>query len=92
MMRTIPVPPSIDVLDPWQDVHVHMTFKTVDAPGQVEVAIAPYPEGNGVLLQLIDAAIVRLLAYRDDFMAAEAADMPVPPAALPVPWHAWTRR
>lgn len=91
-MHTSPVPSSIDVLDPWHDVHVHITFKTVDAPGQVEVAIEPYPEGNGVLLQLVNAAIVRLLAYRNDFMAAEEADVPTPPTSLPVPWHAWTRR
>ena len=85
-------PSSIDVLDPWHDVTVHVTFKTVDPHGLTEVVIDPEPRGDGLLLQLVDAAIARLVVYRNAFIDAEDGDTgSLPPTPLPEPWYGWGR-
>ncbi len=81
--------PSIGVLDAWHDVTVHVTFKTSDPTTLTDVVIEPDPEDNGCLLQLLDAAITRLIVYRDAFIDAEAED--AAPTPLPMPWYAWGR-
>jgi len=85
-------PPSLTALNPWQDVQLQITFKTVDPVDLTEVTLDPDPVDDGCLLQILDAAIRRLTAYRDAFMDAEENDVgSQPPGALPVPWYAWGR-
>ncbi len=92
MTTRIAATPSVSVLDPWRDVTVHVTFRTIDPITVTEIVVAPDPRSDGCLLQLIDAAITRLQAYREAFMRAEKDDVgSLPPTALPVPWHAWGR-
>jgi len=84
--------PSISTLDPWRDVTVHVTFKTSDPMNITEIAVDPYPTDNGCLLQLLDAAIIRLGAYREALIEAEEEDRgPLPAPAPSVPWSAWGR-
>lgn len=79
-MLTPTAPASIAVLDAWRDHTVRITFRPVDPLGITEVVIDPEPCDNGRLVQLIQAAIVRLLVYHRDFLAAAAQDAaPVPP-------------
>lgn len=85
-MTTSAVTPSIaPALDAWSDVTVAATFKTCDAIGLTEVAIDPEPVSESCYLQILDAAIRRLIAYRDAYCAAEAED--AAPIRLPMPWH-----
>ncbi len=92
MTTRIAATSSVSVLDPWRDVTVHVTFRTIDPINVTEIVVDPDPSSDGCLLQLIDAAITRLQAYREAFMRAEEDDTgSLPPPALPVPWHAWGR-
>ncbi len=75
--------PSIHALDAWREHTVSVTFRTVDAVGHAGVTVDPEPLENGVLLHLVEAAIVRLVAWRRDFLEAEAADVCAQPARLP---------
>lgn len=92
-MTTSAVASSIaGALDAWSDVTVAATFTTSDPIDCTEVVIDPEPLTESCYLQLIDAAIRRLVAYRDAFIAAEEADTGVlPPTPLPVPWYGWGR-
>ena len=81
MITRTAAPPSVLALDSWRDHTVSITFRTVDPVGATELAVAPDPVDDGVLLQLVEAAIVRLVAWRRDFMEAEAED------AVPVPFR-----
>jgi len=84
--------PSISPLDPWCDVTVHVTFKTIDPITSTEIVVDPYPADDDCLLHLLDAAITRLQAYREALIEAEEEDRgPLPAPTLPVPWHAWGR-
>lgn len=84
--------PSISTLDPWRDMTVQVTFRTVDPIHSTEVVIDPYPTDDGCLLQLLDATITRLRAYREALLEAEEEDRePLPASARPVPWYAWGR-
>ncbi len=80
---------SVSALDAWDDVTVHVTFQTSAPLTQTEVVVAPDPVDDACLLQLIDAAISRLIAYRLAYRAAEAED--AAPTPLPMPWYAWGR-
>jgi len=92
MITRIAATPSISVLDPWRDVTMHVTFRTIDPINVTEIVVDPDPGGDGCLLQVIDAAITRLQACREAFMQAEEDDTgSLPPTALPVPWYAWCR-
>ncbi len=92
MTTHIAATPSVSHLDPWRDVTVQVTFKTVDPITMTEIVVDPDPSSDGCLLQLIDAAITRLRAYREAFTRAEKDDAGSrPPTALPVPWYAWGR-
>jgi len=83
--------PSISPLDPWRDITVHVTFKTIDPITSTEIVVDPYPDDD-CLLHLLDAAITRLQAYREALIEAEEEDRgPLPTPTLPVPWHAWGR-
>jgi hypothetical protein len=66
------------------DVTVSATFTPTDPVGATEVLITPEPATTCGVLELLDAAIVRLLAYRDGYRAASEKDAaPV----LPAPWY-----
>ncbi len=96
---SIPARTAIALYD--GDVSVTATF-TPDAPiGATEVVASIDLPDDAALLNLLDATITRLIAYRDTYRQAmtendqplrdEAAD-PVPvraPLPLPVPWYAW---
>lgn len=77
-------PPSVLALDAWRDHTVSLTFRTVDPVGRVELTVDPDPLANAVLLQLVEAAIVRLVAWRRDFIEAEAGDAVALPYRLPL--------
>jgi hypothetical protein len=47
------------------DVTVSATFTPTDPVGSTEVLIMPEPATIGAVLELLDAAIVRLRAYRN---------------------------
>ncbi len=84
--------PSISTLDPWRDMTVHVTFRTVDPINSTEIVVDPYPSDDGCLLQLLDVTITRLRAYREALIEAEEEDRePLPASARPVPRHAWGR-
>lgn len=86
------VTPSISTLDPWRDMTVQIMFRTVDPIHSTEVVVDPYPTDDGCLLQLLDATITRLRAYREALLEAEEEDRePLPASARPVPWYAWGR-
>ncbi len=83
------------------DVSVTATFRPLDPIDATEVvASLDLPDDIG-LLNLLNTTITRLIAYRDAYQQAMAAnDQPVmdadaapaplrAPLALPVPWHAW---
>jgi hypothetical protein len=96
---SIPPRPAIALYD--GDVSVTTTFRPLDPLSATEVvASLDLPDATG-LLNLLDATITRLIAYRDAYQQAMTAnDQPVmdddadpaPPRAplpLPVPWYAW---
>jgi len=92
MTTRIAATSSVSVLDPWRDVTVHVTFRTIDPINVTEIVVDPHPTDNGCLLQLLDAAIIRLGAYREALIEAEEEDRgPLPAPAPSVPWSAWGR-
>jgi hypothetical protein len=66
------------------DVTVSATFTPTDPVGSTEVLITPEPATTSGVLELLDAAIVRLLAYRDGYRAASEKDAG---PAFPAPWY-----
>jgi len=87
------IPPRTAVALDDGDVSVTASFRPLDPIGSTEVvASLDLPDATG-LLNLLDATIVRLIAYRDAYQQAMDADAdPAPvraPLPLPVPWYAW---
>lgn len=78
---------SVPALDLWRDVTIHTTFRAVDPIGLTEVVVEPEPDDDGVLLHTLDAAITRLITYRNAFLAAAAEDSASTP--LPMPRDSW---
>ena len=78
-------PPSVLALDGYRDVAIRIAFRMADPIGLTEVALDPEPGDNGQLLQLLEAALVRLATYRRDFIAAELED--VTPSPAPIALH-----
>jgi hypothetical protein len=76
---------SICALDDWRDYSVRITFRPVDPLGVVEVVIDPEPSDDRRLMRLVEAAIVRLMTYRRDFLAAAAEDAAIPYCGSTVP-------
>jgi hypothetical protein len=73
------------------DVSVTATFRPRDPIGATEVVASLALPDDAALLNLLDATITRLIAYRDAYQQAMDAD-PAParaPLPLPVPWYAW---
>ena len=68
------------------DVTVTATFHPADPIGATEVVITPEPASYAGVLEMLDAAIVRLLAYRDGYKAASEKDAAPP---LSAPWTGW---
>jgi len=96
---SIPPCPAVALYD--GDVSVTATFRPLDPIDATEVvASLDLPDDAG-LLTLLDTTIARLIAYRDAYQQAMAAnDQPVmdadadpapvrAPLPLPVPWYAW---
>ncbi len=87
------IPPRTAVALDDGDVSVTASFRPLDPIGSTEVvASLDLPDATG-LLNLLDATIVRLIAYRDAYQQAMDADAdPAPvrtPLPQPVPWYAW---
>ncbi len=68
------------------DVTVTATFHPTDPIGATEVVITPEPATHARVLDLLDAAIVRLLAYRDGYKTASDKDTT---PLFPAPWYGW---
>jgi hypothetical protein len=96
---SIPPRPAIALYD--GDVSVTVTFCPLDPLDATEVvASLDLPDDTG-LLNLLDTTITRLIAYRNAYQQAMAANDqparaedtdPAPvraPLPLPVPWYAW---
>ncbi len=75
------------------DVSVTTTFRPHDPIGATEVVASLDLPDATALLNLLDATIARLIAYRDAYQQAMTEDSePAPvraPLPLPVPWYAW---
>jgi len=82
------------------DVHITATFHPCSPVDSTEVSMSLDPLDDTDLLNLLDATITRLIAYRDAYrqamtendqpaMEEDAATVPPPPLPLPVPWYAW---
>ncbi len=75
------------------DVSVTATFCPYDPIGVTEVVASLDLPDDTALLNLLDATIARLTAYRDAYHQAMTEDAdPAPvraPLPLPVPWYAW---
>lgn len=81
------VPPLVVVAHAHDgDVTVSATFTPTDPVGSTEVLITPEPATTSGLLELLDAAILRLRAYRDGYKAASEKDAM---RVLPAPWSRW---
>ncbi len=84
---TIPsIPLLVIVARDDNDVTVTATFYPTDPIGATEVVITPEPATHARVLDLLDAAIVRLLAYRDGYKTASDKDAAPP---LSAPWYGW---
>ncbi len=81
------------------DVHMTATFRPSSSIGSTEVTTSLDPLDDTALLDLLDATITRLIAYRTAYQQAmtendqpvieeDAATVP-PPLPLPTPWYAW---
>ena len=66
------------------EVAVSATFTSTDPIGSTEVLIIPEPATTSGVLELLDAAIIRLLAYRDGYKAAGEKDAA---PLFPAPWY-----
>jgi len=75
--------PSVLSLDAYRDTAIRIAFRLADPIGLTEVAVEPDPSDNAQLLQLIEAALLRLAAYRRDFIEAAAEDAIDAPLPLP---------
>ncbi len=87
------IPPCTAVALYDADVSVTATFRPLDPIGSTEViASLDFPDATA-FLNLLDATIARLTAYRDAYQQAMTEDAdPAPvraPLPLPVPWYAW---
>ena len=75
------------------DMSVTTTFRPHDPLGSTEVVASLDLPDDTALLNLLDATIARLIAYRDAYQQAMTEDAdPAPvraPLPLPVPWYAW---
>jgi hypothetical protein len=102
VVASIPsIPPCTAIALYDGDVSVTTTFRPHDPIDATEVvASIDLPDATG-LLNLLDATITRLIAYRDAYQQAMTAnDQPVmeedadpapvrAPLPLPTPWYAW---
>ncbi len=85
------IPPRTAIALDDGDVSVTTTFRPRDPIGATEVVASLALPDDAALLNLLDATITRLIAYRDAYQQAMDAD-PAPvraPLPLPVPWYAW---
>ncbi len=85
------IPPRTAIALDDGDVSVTATFRPRDPIGATEVVASLALPDDAALLNLLDATITRLIAYRDAYQQAMDAD-PAPvraPLPLPVPWYAW---
>ena len=80
------IPPLVIVAHDDDDVIVTATFHPTDPIGATEVVITPEPATHARVLDLLDAAIVRLLAYRDGYKTASDKDAA---PLFPAPWYGW---
>jgi len=80
------IPPLVIVAHDDDDVTVTATFHPTDPIGATEVVITPEPASHARVLDLLDAAIVRLLAYRDGYKTASDKDTT---PLFPAPWYGW---
>ncbi len=75
------------------DISVTATFRPHDPLGATEVVASLDLPDDTALLNLLDATIARLTAYRDAYQQAMTEDAdPAPvraPLPLHVPWYAW---
>jgi len=87
------IPPRVAVALYDCDVSVTTTFRPLDPLGSTEVVASLALPDDAALLNLLDATITRLTAYRDAYQQAITEDAdPAPvraPLPLPVPWYAW---
>ncbi len=88
---SIPPCPAIALYD--GDVSVTATFRPHDPIDATEVVASLDLPDDTALLNLLDATIARLTAYRDAYQQAMTEDADPPPVRaplpLPVPWYAW---
>ncbi len=80
------IPPLVIVAHDDGDVTVTATFHPTGPIGATEVIITPDPATHARVLDLLDAAIVRLLAYRDGYKTASDKDAA---PLFPAPWYGW---
>ncbi len=94
-MTLAPAFPSVasDAAPLCGDVHVTTTFRPCAPVGSTEVSTSLDALDDTAFLNLLDATITRLIAYRDAYRAAmeedtdsAAAPLPIP---IPTPWYAW---
>ncbi len=74
------------------DVSVTVTFRPTAPIGSTEVVASLDLPDDTTLLNLLDSAIARLIAYRAAYhlaRAEDAATASLPPLPLPTPWYAW---
>ncbi len=101
-MTLAPAFPSVasDAAPLCGDVHVTTTFRPCAPVGSTEVSTSLDALDDTAMLNLLDATITRLIAYRDAYQQAmaendqpvieeDAATVPPPPLPLPTPWYAW---
>ncbi len=102
VVASIPsIPPRVAVALYDGDIAVTATFRPRDPIGATEVVASIDLPDDAALLNLLDATITRLIAYRDTYRQAmtendqpvrdeDAAPAPArAPLPLPVPWYAW---
>ncbi len=87
------IPPRTAIALDDGDVSITTTFRPHDPIGATEVVTSLDLPDDAALLNLLDATIARLIAYRDAYHQAMTEDAdPAPvraPLPLPVPWYAW---
>ena len=86
------IPPRVAVALDDGDVSVTATFRPHDPIGSTQVSTSIDLLDDDALLNLLDATIARLTAYRGAYQGTrdeDAATVPPPPLPLPTPWYAW---